>query len=175
MNFKILKRKLNMFLFNKIYFSKIRESAIIPTKREEDAAYDLYSCFDEDYIIIQPHTVRLIPTGIASAFYKRWCFVFEERGSTGVKNMKRNAGVIDSGYRNEWFVAISNANEKPIVIAKDINAFSEKDYIIYPYNKAIAQTLKKKVYKNTNEEISYDEIKLLASERMMGKIGSSGK
>ena len=39
---------------NKIYWAKVKEQAIIPTKREEDAGYDLYPCFEEDYIEIVP-------------------------------------------------------------------------------------------------------------------------
>ena len=33
-----------------IYFAGRDESVIIPNKREEDAGYDIYSCFDEDFI-----------------------------------------------------------------------------------------------------------------------------
>ena len=32
-----------------VYFAKIRTGATIPTKRDEDAGYDLYACFDEDF------------------------------------------------------------------------------------------------------------------------------
>ena len=35
-----------------VKFAKIKPNAIIPTKRLEDAGYDIYPCFDEDYIII---------------------------------------------------------------------------------------------------------------------------
>ena len=55
----------------KIYFTKIKINAITPTKREEDMAYDVYACFDEDKMIIQPHSTKLIPTGIVSAFDKK--------------------------------------------------------------------------------------------------------
>ena len=37
---------------DKIYFAKMKEGAVIPTKREEDAGYDLYACFDEDFFVI---------------------------------------------------------------------------------------------------------------------------
>ena len=32
----------------KLYWAKVKENAIIPTKREEDAGYDLYPCFEEE-------------------------------------------------------------------------------------------------------------------------------
>ena len=51
-----------------IYFAKVKEDAIIPSKREEDGAFDIYACFEEDFMIIAPHETKLIPTGIASAF-----------------------------------------------------------------------------------------------------------
>ena len=39
---------------NELIFAKVRPEAIIPTKREEDAGRDLYACFNEDYILINP-------------------------------------------------------------------------------------------------------------------------
>ena len=50
-----------------IYFAKMKSDAIIPSKTDENAGYDIYPCFEEDYIVIPPHSVKLIPTGIASA------------------------------------------------------------------------------------------------------------
>lgn len=162
-----------------IKFAKVRPDAIIPTKRDEDAGFDIYSCFDEDYITIQPHENKLIPTGIASAYDPDWAVVFRERGSTGVKNLKISAGVLDSGFRNEWFVCLYNGNDKPICIAKYLTGEQSpveiKDTIIYPYSKAIAQALILPVPVVNIEEISYDELKEIPSERGMGMLGSSLK
>jgi dUTP pyrophosphatase len=52
----------------KIKFAKVSEGAKIPSKREEDAGYDIYACFEEDCMVIRPHTSVFIPTGIATAF-----------------------------------------------------------------------------------------------------------
>ena len=41
-----------------LYFAKVKPDAIIPSKRDEDGAYDLYACFDEDYMVIAPHTTK---------------------------------------------------------------------------------------------------------------------
>lgn len=161
---------------NNIKFAKVKENAIVPTKRDEDAGFDLYACFDEDYIMINPLETKLIPTGIAVAIPTDYYFQIEERGSTGSKGIKKSAGVIDSGYRNEIFVAITNCNNKTLIITKETDTANLKDdYIVYPYNKAIAQMILHKVYSLEKEEISYEELKSIPSERGLGSLGSSGK
>jgi dUTP pyrophosphatase len=161
-----------------IKFAKVRPDAKIPTKRTEDAGMDIYACFDLDWIGIEPHTSKLIPTGIASAFDPNWAIVFRERGSTGVKNMKVNAGVIDSGFRGEYFVSIYNGNNVPLYITKYMDgeqAPEPKNAILYPYSKAIAQALIVPVPEVAVEEISYHELQQIPSERGVGMIGSSNK
>lgn len=110
---------------NTIYFSKVRDNAIIPTKRDEDAGYDVYACFDGDYIVIDIRDTVLIPTGIASALPKDKYIHIEERGSTGSIGMKKSAGIIDSGYRGEWFIAITNCTYRPIIVSN----LSKSDFI----------------------------------------------
>lgn len=157
-----------------IKFAKIRESAIIPSKNNEDAGYDCYSDFKEDFIIISPLETKMIPLGIASCVSEDYYFQIQERGSTGSKGIKYGAGVIDSGYRGEWLIPITNTNAKSIVITK-IDGFSEDDFIVYPYNKAICQAILLPVPKTEIEEISYEELKAIPSLRGSGKLGSSGK
>ncbi|MGN1317930.1 MAG: dCTP deaminase domain-containing protein, partial [Lachnospirales bacterium] len=103
---------------DKIYFAKVRESAKIPTREIYNAGVDIYPCFDEDYMIIPPHKTVLVPTGIASAIPENYYIQIYERGSTGSKGIKYSAGVIDSSYRGEWFLATTNTNDKPVVISK---------------------------------------------------------
>ena len=161
-----------------VKFAKVKPDAKIPTKREEDAGFDIYANFAEDWVEIPPHENRLISTGIASAYDPNWAFILRERGSTGVKNLKVSAGVMDSGFRNEWFVCLYNGNDKPLYIAKHLDGEQSpenKDAIIYPYTKAIAQALLVPVPEVCVEEISYDELKAIPSERGMGMIGSSNK
>ena len=102
---------------NQILFARLRPQAIIPSKRSEDAGYDIYACFDEDFIVIPTNTTVMVPTGIASALHPSKYIQLEERGSTGSKGMKRSAGVIDSGYRGEWFVALTNCSNVDIIIS----------------------------------------------------------
>ena len=42
---------------NDLVFAKIRPYAIIPSKEDENAGYDIYACFDEDYLVIPPHSI----------------------------------------------------------------------------------------------------------------------
>ena len=165
---------------DEILFAKVDKNATIPSKRDEDAGYDIYSCFDEDYRVIMPHETVMIPTGIASAFDKSWYVQIQERGSTGSKGIKYGAGVIDSGYRGEWWIPITNTNTVPVVISK----LSEKetrmisrlyDCIFYPYSKAIAQFIILPVpVMRVRETTMYD---LLSQDSKRGTdcLGSSNK
>lgn len=162
-----------------VKFARVRPTAVIPTKRDEDAGFDIYADFEDDFIIIDPHTTTLIPTGIASACDADYCFILKERGSTGTKGIAQRCGVIDSGYRNEWFVPITNTTNKKIAIVKKdadyIFMRNTSGYTIYPYEKAIAQALIIPVPKVNVEELTYNELKEIASDRGMGALGSSGK
>lgn len=163
-------------MYTTVKFAKVKPNAIIPTKREEDAGYDIYPCFEEDFIIIEPHKTKMIPTGIASACDTDYCFILKERGSTGTKGIAQRSGIIDSGYRNEWFVPITNTTNHDIVIAKKDSEFSMMcDTVMYPYEKAICQALIVPVPMVDVEEYTYDELKSISSERGNGGFGSSGK
>lgn len=163
----------------KIKFAKVKPNAIIPSKREEDAGFDVYACFDEDYMIIFPHETQLIPTGIAGCCDKDYCFIAKERGSTGSKGIALRCGVLDSGYRNEWFIALTNTTDKMLFISKTADRLIYKRFgdniLIYPYYKAIAQVLVVPVPETEIEEVSYEELKEIKSERGMGALGSSNK
>lgn len=187
-----------------VKFAKVRPDAKIPSKRREDMGFDIYACFDEDYIEISPHETKLIPTGIASSCNPEYGFLLRERGSTGSKGIALRCGVIDSGYRNEWFVGLTNTTDKEIFISKldtkelyekvypdgwtvhdytgDANIeykMSTEDYskvvLIYPYAKAIAQALIIPVPEVEVDEISYEDLLVIPSERGLGALGSSEK
>lgn len=103
---------------NDLVFAKVKPNAIIPSKEDENAGYDIYACFDEDYMIIPPHSTVLVPTGIASAMSDSKYLQAYERGSTGKIGMKYGAGVVDSSYRGEIFIALNNINSAEIFISK---------------------------------------------------------
>ena len=158
-----------------IYFAKTKPNAIIPTKREEDGCYDIYACTDED-ILMPPHSVRLIPTGIASAFDSKYRISIRERGSNAKSTFIVMAGQIDSGFRGEWFVALYNGNDKPAALMNDISTANfDKDVLLVSTTKAIAQCAVEKVPNVDIEEISYEELSKITSERGTGMLGSSNK
>ena len=172
---------------NELYFAKVRPDAIIPTKRDEDAGYDMYANFEEDYFVIEKHTTKLVPTGIATCCSPKYYIQVEERVSTGKIGMKYSGGVIDSGFRGEHFIMLTNINEKTIVISKltaqelgktfvaDGKKYKTANCIIYPYSKAIAQEIILPVPKMEVKELPYEELKAIVSDRKTGYGGSSGK
>lgn len=162
-----------------IFFAKMNNSVKSPTKRQEDGGYDIYANFEEDYKIIYPHETVMIPTQLRSAFSSKYRIILAERGSTGSKGIAQRCGVIDSGYRGEWFVPLTNTGNKPIVIVKEHLASTIKnklgDIICYPYEKAICQALVEIVPNVKMKEITQDDLINIESERGLGKLGSSNK
>lgn len=160
---------------NKLFFARKTSDVKLPSKRVEDAGYDIYAYTEEDSITIGIHETKLIPTGVFTAISDDFVIVVKDRGSNhfGLQTM---CGVIDSGYRGEIFIALTNTTDKKIIISKD----SEKttvleDVILYPLSKGIAQLLVLPVPKMTIEELTIEELQAIPSERGTGKIGSSGK
>lgn len=172
---------------NELYIAKIRPDAIVPTKREEDAGYDIYANFEGDTFVIPALATIPTPTGIAMACSSDYYVQVEERGSTGKIGLKKSAGVMDSGYRGEYFILLTNVNKKDVVISKKTaeelgktfvsggEKYKTKNCIIYPYSKAIAQLVVLPVPKMQSKEISYEELKNIPSLRGDGKYGSSKK
>lgn len=163
---------------NDLYFAKVNPNAIIPSKRDEDGGYDVYACFDEDYMVIQPHETKLIPSGIATAFSSKWVAIIKERGSNGSKGIAQRCGVIDSGYRNEWFIPLTNTTNKTVTISKlpkEQLPLMLQEGIVYPYTKGIAQFIMVEVPKLNTHEVDFDTLKAFESERGLGALGSSGK
>ena len=160
-----------------LFFAKVKYNAIIPSKRDEDGAMDVYACFEQDYLIIEPHETRMIPTGIASAFSPKYVAILKERGSNGSKGIAQRSGVIDSGFRGEWFCPLTNTNDVPVIIAKKhvVSDIVVENAIVYPYEKGIAQFIMVEVPKMNTYEISYEDLQKFESERGTGCIGSSKK
>ena len=159
-----------------IYFAKIKPTAQIPYKRDEDWCYDIYACFDENELILKPFTTTLVPTWIASIFNKKYRIWIRERSSNSKTTLKVSAGQIDSGYRWEYFVALYNGNEIPVEISKSVNEIVKTHQLIrHPYSKAIAQFAIELVPQTSIQEVSYEEIQKIVSERGIWALWSSGK
>lgn len=161
---------------NELLFAKTKPEAIIPSKRDEDGCYDIYACFDEDEIAIEPFTNKLIDSGIATAFDKKWRLAIRERGTNSKSGLMTMSGQVDSGYRGSIFVSLYNANRVPVIISKKVEEIEKTDsYIKFPYKKAIAQFAMEEVPVLETKEIDYELLKTVASERGTGSLGSSGK
>ena len=90
-----------------IKVKKLTDTAIVPTKsRTTDAGYDLYA--DED-VAIYPEDTKLISTGVAFAIPDGYAGLIWDRSGLGSKGIHRHAGVVDSSYRGEVKVALSNS------------------------------------------------------------------
>lgn len=167
-----------------VYFAKVREDAIIPSKRDEDAGYDIYANLEGREVNgkviyemrIPALKTTLVPTGIAMALPRTHYFnTKHERGSTGKISMSVLAGVVDSGYRGEVFIALTPLN-KDIIITSEVEEITElQDVILYPYSKAIAQGTIDLVPKVNIKEISFEKLKDIKSERGETNLGQSGK
>lgn len=160
----------------------LNDEAILPSKRPEDACYDLYAVIDDDFLILNPGDIHMIPTGIAIEIPEDWIFYITERSSTGTKGLAKRCGVIDSGFRGEMFIPINNTTNKTIILAKNLdrkldnflseNNLNKDDITIYPLSKAIAQGML--IY---SPHVDVEEVDELSdnSERGDGVLGSTGK
>ena len=165
-------------------FAKIKENAIIPSKREEDAGYDLYSNIEPRFLdgvlvyeqFLEKGTVNKIHTGIASSMSNKYFLsVKSERSSVAKLGINVLAGVIDSGYQGEIMIMVVPL-VKDILITSEVDEVEEFDEIIhYPYNKAVAQGVLLPVPDVIVEEVTYDELLSKKTERGVGGFGSTEK
>lgn len=159
----------------KLQFAKLNENAKIPSKNKGNIGYDIYACFDEDMIIIDPHETKLIPTKIASIIPDGYAMILKDRGSTGSKGISTACGVIDSNFRGEWFVALHNENTYPVAIIKNGVNSPNSETLCYPYDKAITQGILVQDFNAPVEEVDKSIIEKNVTDRGTGIIGSSGK
>lgn len=168
----------------KILFSQENDKVVLPTKRVDDAGFDLYADpeFIGEFVILFPLDTIAIPTGLRSVIPNTHYAQVQERGSTGIRGMKYGAGVIDASYRGVWNVVISNCSNSPVVFYNP-NLISEEELqerieisaMMYPITKGIAQFVILPVPKVEIELASQEEVMNYTSDRMEGKFGSSGK
>ena len=163
-----------------------------PTKNEEDMGFDVKAHFEEYEMVFKPHETKLVPTGLYAAVPTLWGLLAREKGSTGAIGMKCGAGVVDSGYRGEIFIAITNENDCELIITKNPDVKKamrvpklnrvifdwddkpvQEEVIYYPYKKGICQLLVKFNPKVNTTVVSIEELKAIPSIRGEGKLGST--
>lgn len=107
-----------------VYFKKLREDAIIPTRGTPRAAgVDLYACLDK-FVCLEPGESAIIGTGIAwmpSPNRNPSCvksMVVKSRSGLAFKHdiESSNAGVIDEDYRGEIKVKVYNRGNTHVTI-----------------------------------------------------------
>lgn len=106
----------------KLNIKKLTDTALIPTRATTGSAgYDLYADIKDD-ITISPRQIVKVPTGIAIALPSAdfAAFVFARSG-IAIKHGIAPAncvGVIDSDYRGELTVGLTNLSDTPYTITK---------------------------------------------------------
>jgi len=144
----------------RLNIKKVRENAVLPVRATSGSAgYDLHACIDEP-AILKAHSRIVIPTGLAIAIEDKniAAFVFARSG-LGIKHgiaPSNCVGVIDSDYRGECMVGLTN--------------HSDDDYVIQP-GERVAQMIFMPVYTPVLCEV--DE--LIETVRGEGGFGSTGK
>lgn len=107
---------------NKIVkIKRLRENAVLPTRGSDGAAgLDLYACIGEP-VLIETGKLYKIPTGIAVALPDSdTVALIYARSGLGVKHgvsLSNAVGVIDSDYRGEIIVGITNFSVTPYLLS----------------------------------------------------------
>ena len=159
----------------KILWHKLTPDAIIPTKRAEDAGFDIYTT--ETDVLLQPHEKHLFKTGLTYWIDKEHWLMGADRGSTGSRGLHIHCGICDQGYRGEIFVCICNDNDFPVHFSSSAASISMKDHVLeYPTTKAIAQLIPMPLLSVESAEAGEEWEELCHdSERGSTKLGASGK
>lgn len=100
----------------KLKIKKLHPNAILPTRGTDGAAgLDLYACLDKP-TVIEPRGLYKIPTGVAIALPDRNTVgLIFARSGLGVKHgvsLPNAVGVVDSDYRGELIVGLSNLSSE---------------------------------------------------------------
>ncbi len=139
---------------------KLRENAkMIQRATKGSAGMDLHACIDEA-VTINPGEIKVVPTGLAIALSSpQYVAYIYARSGLAIKHgvtLANCVGVIDSDYRGEICVGLTN--------------ISKEAYTIEPQER-IAQLVIAPVC--TCEAVEVDELD--STERGAGGFGSTGK
>ena len=125
--------------------AKLREDAILPTRKHpDDAGIDFYSV---ESVWIQPNNFKIVKTGITVEIPKGYVGLMKPKSRS---NFLLGAGVIDAGYQGETQIKVANVGLGTLAIA---------------YGDAIAQMLIVPVETPAVEEVPLSGIHQEASER----------
>ncbi len=138
----------------KIKFKKLNSNAIIPSfGRAGDAGMDIYCDAD---VVVAPKKIIAVSTGISMELPSGFVALVWDRSGLALKNgIKTMGGVLDSGYRGEIKIIMTNLSDEKLEIKK---------------GSRVAQMLIQK-YEVLDIEVVEE---LSGSERGEGGFGSSG-
>ena len=172
-----------------IKWHKLNPKAKIPTKRDEDAGFDIYTV--EEEVLLMPLEKHLFGTGITAAAEPGWWLLAMDRGSTGSRGVHTHCGIIDNGYRGEIFICLCNDNPFPVKFTNKVikPVFATADFyfdkdgkeccgeiLYYPISKGIAQIIPIPQPTVVSEVVDDDEWdKYCNTIRGETKLGASGK
>lgn len=96
----------------KIFYKKLRDNEPVfqPTKRDEDADYDIIASVDT--LVPAGETVG-VPTNLAIEFPEDWEGKIENKSSISTKGITVLGGVIDHGYTGEIMAIMYNGSKIP--------------------------------------------------------------
>lgn len=102
---------------------KLRENAkMIKRATKGSAGMDLHACIDSE-ITIEPGEIKVIPTGLAIALQnENYVAYIYARSGLAIKHgitLANCVGVVDSDYRGEVCVGLTNISKNPYTIMPD--------------------------------------------------------
>ena len=102
---------------------KLRENAkMIQRATKGSAGMDLHACIDSE-ITIEPGEIKVIPTGLAIALQnENYVAYIYARSGLAIKHgitLANCVGVVDSDYRGEVCVGLTNISKNPYTIMPD--------------------------------------------------------
>lgn len=108
---------------NTLKVKKLRENAkMIERATKGSAGMDLHACIDAP-ITIEPGEIKIIPTGLAIALEnENFVAYIYARSGLAIKHgitLANCVGVVDSDYRGEVCVGLTNISKSPYTITPD--------------------------------------------------------
>ena len=98
----------------KVKFKELDTNAIpFSYSREGDACMDMYSLVDD---IIYPRGTVIIPTGIAVEIPEGYEGIVRGRSGLASKGIQAHLGTIDSAYRGDVGIIITNTSNTPFEV-----------------------------------------------------------
>jgi dUTP pyrophosphatase len=95
----------------RVQFKRVHAGARLPSRAHEtDGAYDVYLVEDA---VVAPGEATRLPLGFAAAIPDGYFVRLTGRSST---QFFIREGLIDSGYRGEWRIAVQNVSREPLTL-----------------------------------------------------------